>query len=89
MSERLVNDKKSEKLFYKGNGVVYWFTPGDKKWALQVKNKLLIATLWKYFYKETYKSMGENTVVFRFHDYRFDEIAEFLHQNYTGMEVIK
>lgn len=90
MSEKLVNDKKSEKLFYKGNGVIYWFSPVDKKWAMQVKNPLLISTLWKYFYKEAYKPMApQEMVVFKFHDYRFDEVAEYIHQNYKIMEVVK
>lgn len=89
MSDKLIRDKKSQKLYYKGNGVVYGYEPVDKKWSLQVKNIGLIHTLWKYFYNESYKGLGENIVVFRFHDFRFEEIAEYIHQNYRPLEVAK
>lgn len=91
MSEKLVKDKKSEKLFYKGTGLTYHFSPEDKKWSLQVKNSHLISLLWKYFYKEAYKPIThQEMVVFRFHDYRFDEVAEYISQNYRpSLEAVK
>lgn len=91
MLEKLVKDKKAEKLFFKGTGVTYWFSPEGKQWSLQVKNLGLISTLWRYFYKESYKpiSYGE-LVVFKFHDFRFEEIAEYVAQNYKQtLEAVK
>lgn len=91
MSDKLEKNKKAEKLYYKGNGITYWFSPEDKKWSLQVKNPALISTLWRYFYKQSYKPLsGAETVVFKFHDHRFEEIAEYIHQNYRpALEIAK